>query len=148
MRLIDLISGIVLLIASLLFIFIIIPAEVPSGKWYGLSPLFYPNMLAGAIAVSSLWLIVHAAKGKQKYEGHKVQLSFWQVGIFFLCWLLILGGVVAIEHLGIWIGGPVTLLAVMLLMGELRPLVLVPTAILPVVIIYMLVRFVLKIPLP
>jgi len=148
MRIADLISGSVLLAGSLLFLFVIIPAQVGEGKWYGLSPFFYPNLIAGGIAVFSLWLIVQAAMGNKAYKGREVPLSFWQIAIFLLSGLLILGGVIVVEHFGIWIGGPVTILAVMLLMGERRPLVLVPTAILPVVGIYTLVRFVLHAPLP
>lgn len=148
MRLADLVSGIILLAGSLLFLFIIIPWQVADGKWYGLSPFFYPNLIAGAIGVFSLCLIVQAVARKQAYEGREVPLSFWQVGIFLLSGLLILGGVMTIEHFGFWIGGPLTILAIMLLMGERRPLVLVPTAILPVVCIFTVVRFVLHIPLP
>lgn len=148
MRLADLISGAVLLAGSLLFLFVIIPAQVGEGKWYGLSPFFYPNLVAGGIAIFSLALIVKAARGKKAYEGREVPLSFWQVGIFLLSGLLILGGTMAVEHFGIWIGGPITILAVMLLMGERQPMVLIPTAILPVVCIYTLVRFVLRVPLP
>jgi hypothetical protein len=148
MRLADLISGSLLLAVSLLFLFVIIPAQVGEGEWYGLSPFFYPNLIAGAIAVFSLWLIVQAAVGKNAYEGREVPLSFWQIGIFLIAGLLILCGVMIVERFGIWVGGPVTILAVMLLMGERRPLVLGPTAILPVVCIYTLVRFVLHAPLP
>lgn len=148
MRLADIISGTVLLAGSLLFLFVIIPAQVAEGKWYGFSPFFYPNLIAGAIAVFSASLIVRAVTKKQDYEGREVPLSFWQIGIFLLSGLLILGGVLAVEHLGIWIGGPLTILAVMLLMGERQPLVLILTAILPVIAIYMLVRLVLQVPLP
>ncbi len=148
MRLADLISGTLLLAGSLLFLFVIIPRQVADGKWYGLSPFFYPNLIAGAIGVFSLILIVQAITKKKAYEGAQVPLSLWQVGIFLISGLLILVGIMIIDHFGMWVGGPLTILAVMLLMGERRPLVLLPTAILPVVGAFALVRFVLHIPLP
>lgn len=148
MRKADLLSGIVLLFGSLLFLFVIIPAQVADGTWYGLSPFFYPDLIAGSIGVFSIGLIIQAVTREQAYKERQVPLSFWQVGIFLVCGLLILVGVLAIDFLGIWFGGPMTIISVMVVMGERRPLVIIPTAILPVVCVFLLVRFALHIPLP
>lgn len=149
MRRADLIGGVFLFAVSLLMLFVIIPAEVSDGKWYGLSPYAYPNIICGAMAIFSLLLIGQSIFKKERYRGaDSVDLTLFQLGVFVLLILTVIAGVWLISFAGFFIGSPVLIVAVALIMGERRLRVLASSALAPTLAIYALATFFLKTPLP
>lgn len=148
MRRADIVGGAFLLAFSLLMLGVIIPAEVEDGQWYGLSPYTYPNIICGAMAVFSLALLAQGIFKKSLYEEQQTTLTLFQLSIFILLIAVILAGVWLISVAGIWIGGPLMIISIALIMGEKRPLVLAICGLAPVASIYVLAIYVLKTPLP
>ena len=145
----DLIGGVLLLAFSLMMLWVIIPAEVSDGKWYGLSPYAYPNIICGAMALFSVLLIGQSVFKQERYRGAQgVDLTLYQLGIFLLLIITVVAGVWLISFAGFFIGSPVLIVSVALIMGERRRLVLCASAILPTLAIYALATFFLKTPLP
>lgn len=147
MRRADLIGGIVLFAFSLVMIFVVIPMETAEGVWHGLSPYVYPITMMAGIAVASLLLVLQGLRSRGEAEA-EVPLSLRQLAMFGLVGVLVLGGAIAIDFFGVWIGGPALIAAIMLFMGERRPIRLVATSIVPVGAVYLLVLHVLGSPLP
>lgn len=148
MRRADLVGGIGLLALSLLLVFVIIPAETAEGAYYGLSPLFYPTVMAAGIGVCAVGLIAQALLRPAVYEGQVLELGPRRLGMFLLVSAIVLGGVIAIDVFGIWVGGPLLIGGVMLFMGERQPLRVLATAVLPVAVVHLLFTQVLHSPLP
>jgi hypothetical protein len=148
MRRIDIFAATGLLAFVVLMVFVIIPGENDGGVWHGLSPYFYPIVMLGGIAVSSVGLLVQAATKPHLYDDQPNPLSLTQFGFFLLSMLVILGCVLLIGYVGFIIGGPVLIAAMMIFMGERSPLRILPVAILTVAIAWALVTWGLKIPLP
>lgn len=148
MRRADLVAGLVLALLGLAMIVVVIPAETAAGVWYGLSPYFYPTLIMAGVVVASLLLVAQAWRRKAVHEGRRLDLDRWRAGMAALAALIVLAGILAIDHLGLWVGGPALIAGVMLFMGERRPLHLVATAVLPVAVVDLLVTQVLQAPLP
>ena len=68
--------------------------------------------------------------------------------MFALSCALVVAGVVAIDFLGMIVGGPLLIAALMLFLGERGPLRILLTATLPVAAVYLLATHVLHAPLP
>lgn len=150
MRAVDLVGGAVLCVLSLALIFVIIPMDDPGGDWTGLSPYFFPIVIAGAIAFFSLALSVQAARQAHSHEDEDkaAPVKLEQLAMLLFAMALILTGVLAIAHLGVWIGGPFLIVAMMLFMGERNAAFIFPTAILPILVVNVLVDQFLGSPLP
>lgn len=148
MRAVDLVCGALLCALSLALIFIAIPADHPGGRWTGLSPYFFPIVVAGGIAFFSLALSVQAARQTYAFEEEAAPITWSQLAMLVLAMTVIIAGVLVISRFGVWIGGPLLIVAIMLFMGERNPLFILPTAILPVLVVHMLVDQILGSPLP
>jgi hypothetical protein len=148
MRAVDLVCGAVLCALSLALIFIVIPADNPGGRWTGLSPYFFPIVVAGAIAFFSLALSVQAARQTYSAEEKSPPIAWSQLAMLLLAMAVIIAGVIGISRLGVWIGGPLLIAAIMLFMGERSPVFILPTAIIPVLVVHVLVNQFLGSPLP
>ena len=149
MRKADVLGSILLLTFSLLMLWVVIPAEVSDGRWYGLSPYAYPNAICGALAIFSVLLLAQSIFRKERYDtDDQVNLSLFQVLIFVGLVGVIVFGVWLISVLGVLIGGPMLIMAIALIMGEKRLWVLLPSSVLPVLAVYGLAVYVLKTPLP
>ncbi len=148
MRAVDLVGGALLCALSLALIFIIIPADNPGGRWTGLSPYFYPIVIASGIAFFSLALSIQAMRHEYSSEEKGAPVTWRQLAMLLFAMALIIAGVLVISYLGVWIGGPLLIVAIMLFMGERNPLFILPTAILPVLVVHVLVNQFLGSPLP
>ena len=148
MRRADIIGGAMALVFSLSMIFVIIPAETSQGHWEGLSPYFYPMVMSAGIGVFAIGLLLQALMRPHYYADQTVPLTARQFGMFIIVALIIVGGVIAIDQLGIWIGGVLMIIGVMLFMGERNPFIIAPTALLPIAAVYVVVTYVLGAPLP
>jgi hypothetical protein len=144
----DLLGGIALLAFSLVMIFVVIPAETAAGVWHGLSPYFYPTVMMAGIAVASVFLVLQAARQRGGGDTPGPPLDLRRLAMFGISAALIVSGVLAIDFFGIWIGGPALIAGTMLFMGERRPLRIVATSLLPVGVVYLIVLYVLRSPLP
>jgi hypothetical protein len=148
MRMVDLVGGAVLCVLSLILIFIVIPADDSGGRWIGLSPYLFPIVVSGAIAVFSLGLCLQAARRIDSEEETSPPLELEQLLMFLFAMGLIVIGVFVIARAGVWIGGPLLIAMIMLFMGERNPVFILPTAILPVLVVHVLVTQFLGSPLP
>ncbi|MDO8876343.1 MAG: tripartite tricarboxylate transporter TctB family protein [Pseudolabrys sp.] len=148
MRRADIIGGVIMLIFSISMIFVIIPAETMKGQWTGLSPYFYPTVMSGGIGVFAIGLLAQAALRPRYYADQAVPLTMLQFGMFLIVTAIVFAGVLAIDNFGVWIGGAFTIAAIMLFMGERKPLIIVPTALAPIAVVYLVVTYVLRSPLP
>lgn len=148
MRRADIVGGVMMLIFSISMIFVIIPAETMPGRWTGLSPYFYPILMSGGIGVFAIGLLAQATMRPNYYTDQAVPLTARQFGMFLIVAAIVFAGVLAIDNFGIWIGGVLTITAVMWFMGERNPLIIAPTALVPIIVVYLIVTYVLRSPLP
>jgi hypothetical protein len=144
----DIIAAIGFLGASVLMAFVVIPWQTAEGQWYGLSPMAFPLVLMGGIALASLGLLLQALMQRSKYDDIEPPLTWMQLRNFAIAALIILVGALAVEHLGFWFGAPALIAGCMLYMGEAHPLRVIPTAVLPPLVVFLLARYVLGTPLP
>lgn len=143
----DLVGGILLALTSLLLIFVIIPLGTESGQYYGLPPTFYPTVIASGLGLAALGLIVQSLRqGKTNISPFPV--SRWQLLMFLTAAAITIGGVIIIDILGIWYGGPLLIAAFMVHLGERNLIRLALTAVIPVAILSVLASHVLHTPLP
>lgn len=148
MRKIDICAAIFLMGVVAVVVLAVIPAENTGGVWHGLSPYFYPAVMLGGIAVSSIGLLVQAWTKPDLYDDQPNPVSLSHFGFFLLSALVVLAGVVLIDKVGFLYGGPVLIAATMVFMGEKNPIRIVPVAVGTVAVIAAIASFGLKTPLP
>jgi len=168
MRKADLIGGIGFVAFALLMILHIIPSETESGTTYGLTPYFYPTVMSAGILICALGLVWQnwrrprasdrrdsdvEANGvddlqRQHVDEESTVLTPWRLGMFLLAMVFIVAGVWLIQAYGILIFGPILIASIMLFLGETNWRIIVPTMLIPVGIVYLIVTYVLRSPLP
>lgn len=148
MRKADIYGGAGLLALGLLMLFVVIPGEAEGDTWSGVSPLFFPTIIAAGFTISAAALLVRALLRPGDYTGMEMPMSPQDFGFFMLACAIILAAVLAIHGLGIVWGGPLLIGALMLFMGERNWKRIVPMSVVPVVVIYLFVNKVLNAPLP
>jgi hypothetical protein len=146
---IDLVGGAGLALLGFLMIFVIIPLGTEQGSYYGLSPTFFPTLLAAFMTACALGLTAQAAyRIYRRAPSQPVPISAWNLAMFLTAIAIVTGGVVGIRWFGILVGGPVLIGALMIFLGERSPLHIVLTAALPVGLYYLLAIYVLRTPVP
>lgn len=149
MRKVDICSAIGLLGFVALMVFVIIPNEAGGGVWHGLSPYFYPAVMLAGVALSSLGLLYQAVTRPSDYaDQQKTPMTWSDLGFFLLISALIFGSVLVMHAFGTWAGGIALMAATMIFMGEFNPLRIAAVALPTLAVTYLLVTWVLKIPLP
>jgi hypothetical protein len=148
MRVVDLVAGTSILVAVAILAFVIIPAESSDGVWHGLSPYFYPALMLGGIAISSVGLLVQATLKKHLYDEQPNPVSWWQLGCFLALSIIILVSVIIVDWFGLWVGGPLLIAATMVYMGEKKPQRIIFVGLAAVAVVHAVVTLVLRIPLP
>lgn len=148
MRKADIYGGAGLLALGLLMLFVVIPAQAEGDTWSGVSPVFFPTVIAAGFTISAAALLVRALLRPRDYTGMEMPVSLRNFGFFMLASAVILVAVLAIHALGIVWGGPLLIGALMLFMGERSWKRIVPMSVAPVVVIYLFVTKVLNAPLP
>jgi len=144
----DTLAALLFLAASALMAFVVIPAQTAKGQWYGLSPMAFPLVLMGGIALASLGLLFQALMQPRKYVGVQLPLTWVQLRNFAIVAAIIVTGAVLMQRLGYWVGAPATIAGCMLYMGERHPIRIAATALLPPLAVFLLTRHVLGTPLP
>lgn len=148
MRRADLIGGVLLLAFGLLFTFIILPTQTGSGRWSGLSPIFFPSIVGLFLIGSCVLLLVQAIFAGSTYDDRPKPVTVRQVLNTVLALAIILSCILAMERFGFFYGAIPLVLGIMLYMGErnwLR-LILLP-AVCPY-LIYLFLTQVMRMPLP
>lgn len=149
MRRIDIVAAIALLGFVALMVLVIIPGESSEGVWHGLSPYFYPVVMLAGVGLSSVGLLVQALTDKSVYDDQDSNPLTWsEFGFFLLACALIFGAVLVFHWLGTWAGGVALIASLMVFMGERNPLRIVAVAVPTIALTWVLVTWVLKIPLP
>jgi hypothetical protein len=148
MRRADIFGSAGLFILGLVVLFVVIPAEAEGDTWSGVSPLFFPTIIAAGFTLSCGGLFVQALLRPGSYEGMEMPITLRDFGFFLLACVIVLGAVLVIHAFGILWGGPLLVAALMLFMGERNWLRIVPMAVVPVLIIAFFITKVLHAPLP
>ncbi len=137
-----------LLFVGLLMLFVVIPAEADGDTWSGVSPLFFPTLIAAGFSIGCAALLARAILRPRAYDGMEAPLKLENFGFFLLACGIVLAAVFLIHAVGFVWGGPVLMAALMLFMGERSLLRIVPMSVVPVLVIYFFVTKMLNAPLP
>lgn len=148
MRRADIFAGAGLLGLGLLVLFVVIPAEADGDTWSGVSPLFFPTIVAAGFTLGAGALLIRALLSNTGYEGMEAPMKWQTFGFFLVACAIIFAAVLLIDFVGILWGGPVLVAALMLFMGERKWQRIVPLSIAPIMVIYFFVTKVLNAPLP
>lgn len=148
MRRADICMATGLLFVGLLVLFVIIPAEADGDTWSGVSPLFFPTLIAAGFSLACAALLARAVMRPRAYDGMEAPLKLANFGFFLLACGIVLSAVFLIHAVGFVWGGPVLVAALMLFMGERSLLRIVPMSVVPVLVIYFFVTTMLNAPLP
>lgn len=145
----DLAGGVAIALLGILLIFVVIPLQTEEGAYFGLPPTFFPILLsvgmtacAAALAVKA-WLRLRSGVGLQPMPMQRRNLAMLAIAV-----ALVVAGVVAIDFLGIVVGGPLLIASLMLFVGERSVIRIALTATLSVAAVYLLATYVLHAPLP
>jgi hypothetical protein len=144
----DIYASAFLLVAGLLVLFVVIPAEAEGDTWSGVSPLFFPTIVAAGFTICCAAMLFQAIFRPGGYEGQELALKRGNFGFFMVACAIILATVLLIHYLGFLWGGPLLVAALMLFMGERNWLRIIPMSVVPVVVIYFFITRVLTAPLP
>ena len=148
MRRADIYGSAGLFILGLVVLFVVIPAEAEGDTWSGVSPLFFPTVVAAGFTLACAGLFVQALLRPGGYEGMEMPMARRDLGFFLLACAIILGAVILIHNFGLVWGGPLLVAALMLFMGERNWLRIVPMSVVPVLVIAWFIINVLNAPLP
>ena len=155
----DVLAGLVFFVFGLLTLTVLIPFGIqqPSSVQYrALSPSYWPNIVAGAIAVLGMALViasVMAAKASEK-RGESAEASGEPAGTLWLalrpfvalaiCFALYFG----LEPLGFVLTTAIALAALMILAGEYRPHVVIPVALIVPMVLHLFFTKAASVPIP
>lgn len=125
----DLIGGAAITVVGLLLIFWVIPTWTAHGMYYGLPPTFFPTVMATGMTASAAALTIQAwLRRRREAEAGQPAVSRWNLLMFLIAAAIILGGVIAIDYIGVLIAGPVMMAALMIFLGERNPFLIVLTS--------------------
>lgn len=145
----DLVGGIALFVFGVAMIFVGIPYGTTDGQFFGLSPTFFPTVIAVGLTLCAAALTAQAfVRVRAGGTGEPMPMRLWNIAMFILAALLTLGGVILIDVFGILVGGPPLVAALMVFLGERNIIRIVLTAGLCVATVYVLALYVLHTPLP
>jgi ABC-type Co2+ transport system permease subunit len=150
MRRADIISAGVIVAFGLFVLLVAIPRWVPGhleGN-YGLRAQDFPILTALTLTLLALGLLVHriGQPRRGEEENNPIPASSWRFlglasGVLVAIWLLL-------DIFGFAAGGPFTIAAFMIVMGERRPLHVVALSLLAPLAVWLLFWQILKFPLP
>ena len=149
MRRIDILVALGLLGFVAVMNLVIIPREASDGAWHGLSPYFYPLIMLAGVGLSSVGLLVQALTSPNTYKDEpEAPITWSEFGFFLLICAIIFGSVLVLHWFGTWVGGIVLIAGTMIFMGCLNPLRIAAVALPTLAVTYVIVTWILKIPLP
>lgn len=145
----DFVGGLALFVFGVAMIFVGIPYGTTEGQFFGLSPTFFPTVIAVGLTLCAAALTVQAyVRLRAGGTGEPMPMRAWNLLMFALAAVLTLGGIILIDVYGILVGGPVLVAALMVFLGERNIIRIALTAGLCVATVYVLALYVLHTPLP
>jgi len=144
----DTISSAVLFIAGLVFIFIIIPRQSSPGDEFGMPPALLPTVAMIIITVLAFVQFLKTLVARKREADNSVDVSprnWLNLLIYAVLLFLSLG---AMKFLGFIPGGIFAIVAFSLLMGNRNPFTIALMSIPPPLIVFLALRYGLKIPMP
>lgn len=145
----DMVAGLVLAVFGLALMFVIIPMGTEEGAYYGLSPTFFPTLLAGGITFCAVCLALQGwLHQRQSGPARALPITRWNMLMFLIAGAMLIAGVTAIEYVGLVVAGPALIAAFSIFLGERNPLRIGAAAIVPVAVVYLMATHVLRTPLP
>lgn len=148
MRRADLVGGALLLAFGLLFTFYILPTQTSSGRWSGLSPIFFPSVVGMFLVGSCILLLLQASFAGKSDEEEPMPVTLRQILNTALALAIIIACIALMQYVGFFYGAVPLILGIMLYMGERNWIRL---AILPTVcpvLIYQFLTSIMRVPLP
>lgn len=141
----DIIIGVALILLGIHIFFISGKFEVLSKVTFG-GPEFFPRFVATLLMICCAVLIVNAIRGKSlnKRQQARPRDLLWVLYTF----VLTLGYVLMIRHIGFFVGTVVYLIFFLIMVRERRPSVVSTTAVLVPLAIYLVFVRIMNIPLP
>lgn len=133
-------------LTSIFFLLWAIPVFSPEYPGYGVSATLVPNIAAGCMLVFSLLGLLQIVLTWKKNRQESVDGIRWLhlVKFFVPCALLM----PAMHALGVIPAGILFLLAIQWVCGQRRPIPLALISMSPVLVVYLLMRYVLNVPMP
>jgi hypothetical protein len=144
----DIVAGAFLIVSGLAIIFIVIPNQTSPGEEYGMPPSFLPTLAMVIITGLALILVLQNIFGSRKgsHDAAPLTSGSWRhIGMFSALLFLSLG---AIKVVGFIPGGILSITAFMVVMGARHPLIIALVSIPTPVIIYLVLWYALRMPLP
>jgi hypothetical protein len=149
----DFIGGLAIAIFGVLLIFVIIPQGTEQGVYYGLSPTFFPTIMASGMTLCAFGLAFQGwrrlrAEAAAQSSPTPNPVSRWNLLMFLLAAGIAIVGVIAIDFIGMIYAAPVLIAALLLFLGERNLIIIALTSTLPVAVVYLMAAHVLRTPLP
>ncbi len=144
----DLAFGIGLFAFGALMAFVLIPMTTYDGVTFGLPPSFFPTLLSACLMFFALCLSAQSVYRMRVRRSRPSPISRMNLVVFTIAMALVLGGVILIDFVGLFVGAPLLIASIMVLLAERNVIVILTTSTIPVVIVYLLARHVLMMPLP
>lgn len=132
-------SGMVVFLAACLLMFWIIPAYGGRGLSGSISPKFMPTVGVAIMMAASAAVWVNALVGLLR-SGHRVSAPVDLRSIAMQLWpfAFVALAVAVVTRIGLIYSGPFMIAALLLLLRERRPLVILPAALIPPALIWVL----------
>jgi hypothetical protein len=148
--------GVILTIAALLAITIafgfgLLPAGIALGygsDGAGLSPRFIPQLATAGIALALAFGLFQAVASKAPAEDASLATGDHPLRAASAALICLLSAYLGFALLGFYLGGAIMSAALMLLLGERRPLVVIVFPLLVLVVVYVLFELGLQVRLP
>ena len=146
-----------LVLGSLFFLFWIIPAQTPEYPGYGVPASLVPNVTVGIILVLSALVLVrnllefmvakkaHSAENQAEDNDTEDRVHLWHLFRFMIPCLLLLP---AIQWVGFIPAGIVFMLVIQYVCKQRKPVQVILVAIIPVLLMYVAMRYGLGVPMP
>ena len=148
MRQTELWTGAVICLLGLVTIFYIIPAQTEYSEDFTLQPALYPTVAAWVITVMGALLVLTRLFGGVQYDSDKPGLSLGNV-LHAVVMAVILGlAVYLFDQIGFVFTGMLLIGALMLYIGEYKPLRLIGAAVATPLVLYGIFEKLLEMPLP
>jgi hypothetical protein len=128
--------------------FVLIPLTTYEGVTFGLPPTFFPTLLSVCLMVFALCLSVQSVYRMRTRQPRASSISRLNLLVFAIVMSIIVACVLLIDFAGIFVGAPLLIAAIMLLLSERSIIVIALTSTIPVLTVYVLARHVLMMPLP
>lgn len=148
MRKTDIWTGAILCVLGLFTIFYLIPTQTEYGEDFHLQPGLYPTVAACVITAMGALLFLTRFLGGAQYDSDKP--GFTMANLIHVVIMAVLLGLALFlfDQIGFVFTGMLLIAALMLYIGEYRPLYLAGAAVVTPLVLYGVFELLLEMPLP